>query len=278
MRRGVQLAISLPYAYSDMYHLPVNVYSFMSDSSPSSDRSSSPVSNVGVPAAIVLAGGLIALAIYFGGGQDTSVAGPAAGQPGVAGTAGQQPPAEPAVGDIREITEEDHIRGAQNAKVTIIEYSDLECPFCKSFHPTLQQVLREYPNDVRWVYRHFPLEQLHQQAPKEAVATECANEQGKFWELLDKIYEVTPSNDGLDLATLPTLAREVGVPNIAQFESCLNADKYADTVAADLADAQAAGGRGTPYSVAIGPDGTKKAISGAQPYSAVKETIDSLLK
>lgn len=250
----------------------------MSDSSSSDSSTSAAVSNIGVPAAIVLAGGLIALAIYFGSARPSTVAVPAAPQPGVAGTAAQQPPAEPAIGDIRAVTEDDHVRGAQNAKVTIIEYSDLECPFCKSFHPTLQQVLKEYPNDVRWVYRHFPLEQLHQQAPQEAIATECASEQGRFWELLDKIYEVTPSNDGLVLAELPTLAREVGVANIPAFEACLESEKYKEKVAADVADAQAAGGRGTPYSIAIGPDGTKQAISGAQPYAAVKQTIDAMLK
>lgn len=236
----------------------------------------------GVPAAIVIAGALIAAAVYFGGGNFGNTAGTSGTQ--VAGNnAGAQPaqpaaaPAQPTVGDIREVTSEDHIRGATNAKVTVIEYSDLECPFCKRFHPTMQQLVDEYPNDVRWVYRHFPLEQLHSKATKQAEATECAGEQGKFWEMTDKIFKVTPSNDGLDMSTLPTLAQQVGVANIQQFQSCLDSGKYADKVAADVADAQAAGGRGTPYSVVIAADGQKFPLSGAQPYSAVKQLVDQAL-
>jgi len=224
----------------------------------------------------VLAGGLVALAIYFGGDRPTTRP---TGGTGEAGD-GAAPAAEQAgaqVGEIRPVTEADHARGPDSAKITLIEYSDLECPFCKRFHPTVQQLMKEYPSDVRWVYRHFPLEQLHSQAPREAEATECAAEQGKFWELTDLIYEVTPSNDGLDLAQLPVLAGQAGVANIPQFEACLESGKYADKVAADLADATAAGGQGTPYSVLIGPDDTKVPISGAQPYASLKAAVDKLL-
>jgi len=247
----------------------------MTESETSAPSSSS--SSFGVPAAIIIAGGLIALAIYFGGVR------PNVGSNEVAGTQGTAAPVaptaqEPVIGDIRPVSDTDHVRGPASAKVTVIEYSDLECPFCKRFHPTMQQLVKEYPQDVRWVYRHFPLEQLHSQAKQEAIATECAGEQGKFWELTDKIYEVTPANDGLVLTDLPKLAREAGVPNIAQFESCLSSGKYAQRIEEDLADAEAAGGRGTPYSVAIGPDGTKKAINGAQSYATVKATVEELLK
>jgi len=236
--------------------------------------STKPGSTLGVPVAIVIAGGLIAAALYYGGGS----ASPGAGQDnGTAPEAAAPDTAVATVGEMRPVTEADHIRGAANAKVTLVEYSDLECPFCKRFHPTVQQLLSEYPNDVRWVYRHFPLEQLHSQAPKEAEATECAGEQGKFWEMTDLIYEVTPSNDGLDLTQLPVFAEQAGVANIPQFEQCLESGKYADKVAADLADATTAGGQGTPYSVLIGLDGTKVPISGAQPYASVKAAVDKLL-
>ena len=171
----------------------------------------------------------------------------------------------------------DSLRGADNPKVTIVEYSDTECPFCKNLHLTLKKVVEEYPNDVRWVYRHFPLDQLHKKSRKEAEAAECAGEQGKFWEMLDLIYEVTPSNDGLDLEQLPELARKAGVINSNQFTRCLESGKYSEKVASDLADAQTAGGRGTPYSVLIGSDGSKTPLSGAQPYEAVKAKIDGLL-
>lgn len=91
------------------------------------------------------------------------------------------------------------VRGNQNAKITIVEYSDFECPFCKRFHQTMQQVISTYGNDVKWVYRHFPLDGLHQQARPEANMAECAHEQGKFWEFTDGVFKVTPSNDGMDI-------------------------------------------------------------------------------
>lgn len=243
---------------------------------PTSATKPSPLS---VPLAIVIAGGLIALALYFGNskaGTQQLAAGQSATNPQAAQPAAQPP--QPTIGDIRPVTAEDHVRGAQNAKVTVIEYSDLECPFCKMFHPTSQKLLSEYPNDVRWVYRHAPIVQLHSKAPKEAEATECAAEQGKFWELTDKIFEVTPANNGLDLAELPKLAQQVGVANATQFQSCLDSGKYAKHVQDDLVDAQTAGMQGTPYSVILGSNGQKFPISGAQPYSAVKQLIDQGLK
>lgn len=229
-------------------------------------------SPLGVPVAIVVAGGLIAAALYYGGRAPARTAGEGAG--------GTEPAGEVAgetVGEFRAVDASDHVRGAANAKVTMIEYSDLECPFCKRFHPTLQQAVDEFPNDVRWVYRHFPLEQLHSKAPKEAEATECAGEQGKFWEMVDLIFEVTPANDGLDLNELPKLAQQAGVANAQQFQECLDSGRYAERVAKDLADAEAAGGRGTPYTVLVGPDGKKVPVSGAQPYASVKAAIQELL-
>jgi len=80
--------------------------------------------------------------------------------------------------DIDPVTSEDFVRGNRNARIALIEYSDLECPFCKRFHPTAQQLINEYPNDVMWVYRHFPLDQLHSKARAEALAAECAGSLG----------------------------------------------------------------------------------------------------
>lgn len=236
-------------------------------------------SALGVPVAVVIAGGLIAAAVYFSNGKAPAqqiASGQQAANPQAAAPAAQPP--QPTIGEIRPITDQDHIRGAKNAKVTILEYSDLECPFCKKYHPTVQQAMSEYPNDVRWVYRHAPLVQLHSKAPKEAEATECAGEQGKFWEMTDKIFEVTPANNGLDAAELPKLAQQVGVANAQQFQSCLDSGKYATHVQNDLADAQAAGMQGTPYSVVLAASGQKLPLSGAQPYSAVKQLIDQALK
>lgn len=247
------------------------------DQNPSS-RSSS----FGVPAAIVIAGGLIAAALYFSNGKATAqqvASGQQAANPQAAAPAVQPP--EPTIGAFRPVDEKtDHIRGSQNAKVTLIEYSDLECPFCKKFHPTMQQLLSEYPNDVRWVYRHFPLDAIHSKARKEAEATECAGELGgndKFWVYMDRLFEVTPSNNGLDPAELPKIAETVGL-NRTQFESCLNSGKYAKHIQDDLDDAQAAGGQGTPYTVVLAASGEKFPLSGAQPYSAVKQLVEQALK
>ncbi|HEY4512581.1 MAG TPA: thioredoxin domain-containing protein [Candidatus Paceibacterota bacterium] len=105
------------------------------------------------------------------------------------------------------VTSADHIKGSLSASVKIVEYSDLECPFCKRFHTTMQEVMNTYNKDgkVAWVFRHFPLAQLHSKAPKEAEATECAAELGGndgFWKFVDKINEITPSNNKLDQALI----------------------------------------------------------------------------
>src|SRR3989338_8665222 len=103
------------------------------------------------------------------------------------------------------------------------------------FHPTAKQAIAEYEDEVMWVYRHFPLDQIHPKADKEAEATECANELGGndgFFKLVDKIFEVTPSNNGLSLDELPKLAQSVGI-NEADFKNCLDSGKYARHVEED---------------------------------------------
>lgn len=234
---------------------------------------------INVPVAVIIAGALIAAAVYFKAG----ISGPPSS--GTSANQGQPAPAAPeepvaVIGNFRAVDEKvDHIRGAQNAKVTLIEYSDTECPFCKRFHPTMQQLTKEYPNDVRWVYRHFPLDALHSKARKESEATECAGELGgnnKFWAYLDRLFEVTPSNDGLDPAELPKIAEFVGLNRVA-FEQCLSSGKYAQHVADDLADAESAGGTGTPYSVVLAASGEKFPLEGAQPYAAVKQLVEKAL-
>jgi len=230
-----------------------------------------------VPMAIIIAGGLVALAVYFSSGAK----GPSLSENSAAtNTPAAQPnqPSGPTVGSFRAIDDSDHVRGAANAKVTIVEYSDLECPFCKRFHETMQQVMAAYPDDVRWVYRHFPLTQLHSKADEEANAAECAGEQGKFWEFIDVVFATTPANNGLDLATLPDLAKQAGVADIAQFQSCVDGSKYMERVNADVADAGVAGGRGTPYSLVLAEGKDPLPINGAQQLEQVKATIDSLLK
>lgn len=113
-----------------------------------------------------------------------------------------------------QLKDSDYIRGDKNAPVTMIEYSDLECPFCKSIHPSLVRIMNEYPGKVKWVYRHFPLS-FHANAQKEAEAAECIGKLAgadKYWEFIDKVFERTTSNGtGFALTALPTLAGELGI-------------------------------------------------------------------
>jgi protein-disulfide isomerase len=103
------------------------------------------------------------------------------------------------------VTDKDHIKGDISAPVKIVEYSDLECPFCKRFHATMQEVVKSYDGKVAWVFRQFPLAQLHPKAVKEAEAAECVASLGgnaAFWKFIDKVEEVTPGNNKLDEAKI----------------------------------------------------------------------------
>lgn len=181
---------------------------------------------------------------------------------------------------LNPITSEDHIRGNPNAAVKIIEYSDTECPFCKQFQNTLTQIVKDYDGKVAWVYRHFPIDQLHTKARKEAQATECAAEQGgndKFWQYLDRLFEVTPSNDGLDESELPKIAQYVGL-NVNKFNECLYSDRYNQRIDEQIRNAMETGSQGTPWSIVIGKDGKKYPLSGAQPYNSVKDIVEKALQ
>lgn len=225
--------------------------------------------SLSTPVAIVIAGAFIAVAVFFGmRGTPTTGALP------------QQPVAQQPTGDLEQmkpIASDDHIRGNPNAQVKIVEYSDMECPFCKRFHETMKQVSSEYGDQVAWVYRHFPLDQLHSKARKEAVASECAAEQGgntAFWKYMDRWFELTPSNNQTDIDTvLPQIAKEIGLDE-TKFASCLASKKYDAHIEENVQNATATGGNGTPWSIVVGKNGKQYPLSGAQPYEAVKQLID----
>jgi len=180
---------------------------------------------------------------------------------------------------LPELTGDEWYKGGKNAKVAIVEFSDTECPFCKRFHDTMNQVMAEYDDsEVKWIYKHAPLASLHRKAQRESEATECAGELGGnkgFWAYTDRLFEITPSNDGLLDSQLPQIAEDVGL-NRKKFEACLESGKYTQKVQNELREAQEAGLRGTPYSIVVSGD-KKVPISGAQPYAQVKAIIDSLL-
>lgn len=227
--------------------------------------STPPAQGYAIPFAIVIAGLAIASAIYFGEGKSQTI--PNNGKQGN--------------GVVDPVTSSDHILGNPNAKIVIVEYSDTECPFCKSFHPTMKQIMNEYGKDgkVAWVYRHFPLP-FHTKAPKEAEATECANKLGgntKFWEYLNTVFEVSPGNNQLDPAELPKIAKTVGL-DVDAFNTCLTSGEMKKIVDADLVSGQKAGVSGTPYSIVLVDGKAVTDINGAQPYELVKAQIDELLK
>lgn len=195
-----------------------------------------------------------------------------------------QPPAQPrqitaSPVQLAAVSDTDWNRGEANAPVTFVEYSDLECPFCKRFHQTMQQVMQNYQGQVRWVYRHFPLETLHSKAPKESAAAECTGELGgndAFWKFIDRVYEITPSNDGLDAATLPDIAEYAGVDRAA-FQTCLDSGKHDEKVQNQYGEAVTAGGQGTPYSVILIGD-TTYPVNGAETYDTIKRFLDAQLQ
>lgn len=181
--------------------------------------------------------------------------------------------------NIPAVNDKDHMRGAKDAKLTWIEYSDLECPFCKRVHPDLQKALSEYEGKIRWVYRHFPLDQIHSKADKEAEAAECAGELGgndAFWAYVDKLFEITPSNNGLNPDELPKIAAQVGLDQ-AKFKSCLDDGKYAGHVEDDYQGGTKAGVTGTPGNFLLDDKGNAWIIPGAVPYSTIKQLIDNAL-
>lgn len=178
------------------------------------------------------------------------------------------------------ITTADHVRGNKKARITLVEYSDLECPFCKRFHPTMQQIVKEYGDQVKWVYRHYPLS-FHQNAQKEAEASECVAKLGgndTFWGYIDKILERTTSNGtGFALDQLAPLAVEVGV-NEKKFTACLDSEEFTKKIKDQIANGSQEGVTGTPGTIIVTDDGKTQLIPGALPYDQVKTMIDSLLQ
>lgn len=231
------------------------------------------------PIAIIIAGALIAFGLSMSGIKDSRD-----GSAYVSDAFSEEKPV------IEKVTDSDHIRGNKDAKVVIIEYSDIECPFCKIYHETMKKLHSEYPADkVAWVYRHFPLsygdQALHKNAAKEAEATECVQELGgrdAFWSFLDELYATTKSNDGLDLSTLPDIGAKVGVDK-EKLKACIDSGKYATKIKESYEAGLKAGARGTPYTV-IRFNGEDIPLVneqgqglGALPYDVMKKIIDNML-
>ena len=244
----------------------------MAEQTPMSGMSQGKTFLLGIVAGVLVLctiGFFVLLSMQFGD-KDTKGTVNAGGTPTQVTNTGNTAPTAITVAPVED---DEHIKGGKKAKITLVEYSDFQCPYCGAFEPTVDQVLEKYPDDVRVVFRHFPLRSIHPNAAPAANASECAAEQGKFWEFHAKLFQ---NQETLSTTLYSSIAKEIGL-NVSKFDSCVSSNKYASDVQADEASAQSAGGRGTPYSVLVGPNGEQSVISGAQPFSAVAAAIQQML-
>ena len=189
---------------------------------------------------------------------------------------GNNQPSQPApTVDLSNIASDDPVEGNANAPVTIVEFSDFQCPFCESFYTnSLLQIRKDYieTGKAKLIYRDFPLS-FHPHAQKSAEAAECANLQGKYWGMHDKLFENQSALDNSSdyISDLKRYAVDLGL-NATEFNSCLDNGDTASEIQADLSDGSNAGVSGTPTFFING-----QKIVGAQPYSAFKAAIDAAL-
>lgn len=205
-----------------------------------------------------------------GGAKVPTAAAPTAADP----TAPQGPTADQ-LAQVPEVTDDDHVKGPNNAKLTLVEYSDFECPFCKSYFGTVQQILAEYGDQVRIVYRHYPLP-FHPQAMPLAEASECVAEQlgdDGFWQFHDAVFGAVTDPTA---ATALDVAEQVGA-NRQAVQECMDSDKYVQKINDQMTGGSTAGVQGTPGTIIITDDGQYDIISGALPFEQVKVILDKYL-
>jgi protein-disulfide isomerase len=263
--------------YNDKHK--INKLSFMSEENNTpvynqttvSDSAKLSLKDLMIPLSIIVAGLFVGGGLYFGGGSTAPVA--AVPAPNVPQQAAEQ---ADNTAKVAEITAEDHIKGSLEAEIMIVEYSDFDCPFCSRFHDSMNQVVAN-DAEVAWVFRQFPLEQLHPQAPAVAAASECVAELGgndAFWSFTDGYFAARGAGDSTPHNVLiPQLATSAGVSE-STFSECFESQRTVELVQDDLNNAVETGGRGTPWSILIGPTGKTYPINGALPASAVEQLIE----
>lgn len=178
---------------------------------------------------------------------------------------------------LPELTDSDHVRGSRDAEVILFEYSDLECPFCKQFHATMQQVVAEYGDRVAWVYRQFPLDVIHPRAKPASNASECVASLGgndAFWAFLDLVF--SDQTKYLTDAGLREAAVASGVDG-AGFDSCYSENRFDSVVSAQYQGGVDAGVTGTPGNFVMNKNGDVWLVPGAVPFESLKTTIDEAL-
>jgi len=159
--------------------------------------------------------------------------------------------------------------GPKDAKVTLVEFSDFQCPFCGRFYPTLKQVEQKYADKVRIVYRQYPIPSLHPNAFKAAEASLCANDQGKFWELHDLMFQ---EQEQLTVRELKEKAKRVGMDQ-KKFDSCLDSGRYTERVQDDIKEGARSGVTGTPALFVNGIEIPGGAVS----FDVVAKALDAEL-
>jgi protein-disulfide isomerase len=229
-------------------------------------------SSPAIPIAIIAGFGMIALAIFFTGGSNSA--------------SGLLTNNNEASEEITEETEprpvdgDDYIRGNPNAPIMMVEYSDYDCPFCAQYHRTMNQIMNEYgvTGRVAWVYRQYPLGQLHPNSPRISEAALCVGDIGgneAFWQFTDLIFQEREIDEPTNVTRLPRFAEAVGVEEAA-YRACMNEGRMRDRLKSDMASGFNSGARGTPFTMLM-VGNEQVAVSGAQSYETVKAIIDNLL-
>ncbi|MCA9354941.1 thioredoxin domain-containing protein [Candidatus Kaiserbacteria bacterium] len=234
---------------------------------------SSQDSSPAIPIAIICGFAMIALAIFF-----TNKDGNAPRQLSIT----QLESEGSSESDVsRPVDKTDYIKGNPNAPILIVEYSDYDCPFCGQYHNTLNQIMDEYgvTGKLAWVYRQFPLAELHPNSPKISEAALCVGNLGgneAFWAFSDRIFTDRDSNELTNVTKLQQYAEEAGVSK-SDYVSCVESGRMESVVESSIRDGFNSGARGTPYTVLI--VGNKQAIiNGAQSYDVVKGIIENLIE
>lgn len=226
-----------------------------------------------IPIAIIVGFAMIALAIFFtnrGGSEPApAVVQEAADGAATVSSAGPRP-----------VDDTDYIRGNPNAPILLIEYSDYDCPFCKQFHDTMNRIMDDFGVDgrVAWVYRQYPIEQLHPNSPRISEAALCVGDIGgntAFWQFSDLIFEQREFDALTNVVRLPEYAERVGVDR-ADYIACMDSGRMEQAVLDSVKDGFDAGIRGTPYTYVVA--GNQQAvINGARSYETINGVVGNLL-
>ncbi len=218
-------------------------------------------SNISLPAAIVLAGVIVAGAILISNSAPKSPINPLT------------PSSDKKDLAIPEVTEEDFIKGDKNAEITLIEYADFSCGFCAHYHPTLEKIVADYDGKVKWVYRHLPIFNKPAAVSSSCVGNTLGDE--KFFMYAATLYKNQKDING-DLLKREALA--LGM-NEGDYDACINDAEVSDKISKDFTSVRVlAGFNATPYTVLVDKEGNMYPFSGALPYEDVANLIDTFIK